>query len=320
MPSLAIIIVNWNSGGQLAECLASIRQALAGSFQLRDIVVVDNASTDESASDLRLDGLPLRVLRNPVNRGFAAACNHAAADLTTDYLLFLNPDIRLYAEALAVSIAHMEQPENAAVGICGVQLVDHQERVVPSCARFPSAMNFLAATVGLDRLLPRVFPPHLMTDWRHEITADVEQVIGAFFLVRTPLFRKLEGFDERFFLYYEEVDFSLRARHAGWTSRYLVAARAFHRGEGTTDRIRAQRLFYSLRSRLLYCFKHFRALPALAVMGTTLVVEPLTRCALSLRRRGWRGLRETLTAYRALWRGLPGIARAIRADPKGGTP
>jgi GT2 family glycosyltransferase len=197
--------------------------------------------------------------------------------------------------------------------------VDDHDRVLASCARFPSVTNFLAAMVGLDKLLPRVFPPHLMSDWSHTATADVAQVIGAFFLVRTSLFRSLAGFDERFFLYFEEVDFSLRANRAGWTSRYLIGARAFHRGEGTTYQIRSERLFYSLRSRLLYCFKHFPAVWAVAVLGATLFLEPLARCTVSLGRRGWRGLLETVRGYRSLWRALPAIVQAIKADPTSST-
>ena len=317
MPTLSIVIVNWNSGRQLASCLASVPPAVTPALRLDRVIVVDNASTDGSADHLPGAGLPLRIERNEVNRGFAAACNQGAALTAAEYLLFLNPDVRLFPEALQVPIAYLEHAEHAQVGICGIQLVDEQQRVAPSCARFPSPGNFLAAMVGLDRLLPGRCSPHYLAEREHQASADVDQVMGAFFLVRAALFRALNGFDERFFVYYEEVDFSLRAHEAGWKSRYLAEVRAFHRGEGTTDQIRGRRLFLSLRSRLLYCFKHFGTSAATAVLVGTLFVEPVTRSLLALRRRGWLGVRETVTGSLALWRSLPDILRVARTDRGG---
>lgn len=316
MSSLSVVIVNWNSGEQLAECLASISGAVTDSIGLELVVVVDNASVDGSMDRIASPQLPLRVLRNPVNRGFAAACNQGASLANADYLLFLNPDVRLFPGALRLPIAHLERRENARVGICGIQLVDRHERVLRSCARFPSPGTLLAAMTGLDRLLPRRLPPSRMTEWDHGASADVDQIMGAFFLVRGSMFRALGGFDERFFVYYEDVDLSLRASQAGWISRYLVGARAFHRGEGTTDQIRARRLFFSLRSRVLYAFKHFTPISAVTVLVATLIVEPVSRCALSLRRRSWRGLRETVGGFLALWRDLPSIAHIVGAYRK----
>jgi len=144
-----------------------------------------------------------------------------------------------------------------------------------------------------------------MAEWDHGQTRYVDHVIGAFYLVRRETFNALGGFDERFFVYLEDLDFSLRARQAGWFSVYLVDARAFHAGGGTSRQVKASRLFYSLRSRLLYAFKHFNALAATAVLIATLVMEPLSRSALALARRSRPALNETWAAYGMLWRWVP---------------
>jgi GT2 family glycosyltransferase len=184
-----------------------------------------------------------------------------------------------------------------------VQLLDEAGHVSRSCARFPSAVGFAAHAVGLDRFFPRL--GHFMAEWDHAQTRQVDQVIGAFFLVRRNLFEALHGFDERFFVYFEEVDLSYRARQTGWRSVYLADAQAFHAGGGTSNQVKARRLFYSLRSRLLYAFKHFSWMGAFAVLLATLLVEPLSRSALALMRRSWVGLKETWAAYGMLWRWLP---------------
>jgi GT2 family glycosyltransferase len=196
----------------------------------------------------------------------------------------------------------MQDPANAQVGICGVQLQDEAGQVSRSCARFPSALGFVAHAVAVNRFFPRL--GHAMAEWDHGQTSEIDQVIGAFFLVRRELFNALHGFDERFFMYFEEVDFSYRARQAGWHSVYLAEAQAFHAGGGTSNQVRARRLFYSLRSRLMYAFKHFTLVGAIAVLLATFLIEPVSRSVQALLRRSWSSLEETWTGYSLLWRWL----------------
>jgi GT2 family glycosyltransferase len=218
-----------------------------------------------------------------------------ALQAKTEYLLFLNPDAALYANTLSSALAFMQAPANSAVGICGVQLLDDAGHISRSCARFPSAVGFVAHAVGLDRFFPHL--GHFMAEWDHGQIRRVDHVIGAFFLVRRVLFDALSGFDERFFVYLEDLDFSYRASQAGWHSVYLADAQAFQ--------VKARRLFYSLRSRLLFSFKHLSWIGAVGVLLATLLVEPVSRSALALARRSWSSLMETWAAYTMLWRWLP---------------
>lgn len=299
--SLTIVIVNWNSGDQLRHCLASIRQH--GGERTPQVVVVDNGSTD--GSEAGLEAWPgVTLIRAGCNLGFAAACNLGARDAGSKYLLFLNPDAALQAQTLGLALAFMEDPAQAQVGICGVQLLDEQGRVARSCARLPTLASLVRHALGLDRLWPTL--GHMMSEWDHRQSRRVDHVIGAFFLVRTRLFRALNGFDERFFVYLEDLDFSLRAHQAGWHSYYLAEARAFHAGGGTSRQIRARRLFYALRSRLLYAFKHLPLAGALLVTAATLLVEPGVRTAWALYQRSPAAGLETWRAYGLLLRWLPG--------------
>lgn len=293
----SIVIVNWNSGQQVTQCIDSLHLT-----DTISAIVVDNASHDQS--ERPLENTPgVFLLRLPINMGFGKACNLGAQEDHTEFLLFLNPDTTVYPNTLEKALAFMQNPANAKVGICGVQLVDESGHVARSCARFPSVMRFVAHSAGLDKVFPRL--GHPMVEWPHGNTQEVDQVIGAFFLVRRSLFEALGGFDERFFVYFEEVDFSLRARRAGWRSVYLADVQAFHAGGGTSNQVKARRLFYSLRSRLLYAAKHFSVAGALVVFLATLLVEPLSRSALALARRSLPSLKETWQGYGMLWRWLP---------------
>src|SRR5260370_622931 len=133
----------------------------------------------------------------------------------------------------------------------------------------------------MDRLAHRIVPPHLMLDWNHDERRYVDQVMGACLLIRRSIFEELHGFDERFFMYFEELDLSLRARRKGWRSMFLPDASVFHEGGASSDLIPDTRLFYVLRSRILYAYKHFAWWQALGVTATTLSVEMLGRLAYS---------------------------------------
>jgi GT2 family glycosyltransferase len=206
-----VVVVNWNGGALLRECLDSLRDA-AGAAPFFRVVVVDNASTDGSADALDAGAAPLVVIRNAQNRGFAAACNQGAAVGTAPYVLLLNPDAAVTREDLWRTLDFLDAPAQRGIGVCGVRLVDEAGAIARSCARFPSPGRTWAWMLGLDRVLPGRFPPHFMTEWDHASSRAVDQVMGAFFLVRRPLWEELGGLDERFFVYYEEVDFCLRAR------------------------------------------------------------------------------------------------------------
>jgi GT2 family glycosyltransferase len=119
--------------------------------------------------------------------------------------------------------------------------------------------------------------------------------------VRRNLFLKLKGFDERFFVYFEEVDFSYRSRKEGWYSAYFSGAEAFHKGGGSSDQVKAARIFYSTRSRIQYVFKHFNVPSVVLVLFITLVVEPVTRSVFFLLKGSIVSFKENLIAYRMLF-------------------
>jgi len=311
-PRAHLVIVNWNSGDWVRRCLASL--AAHGGEAVDRVVVVDNGSSDGSLAG-EAPGPSVEIIRTGANLGFARACNIGAADARAPYLLFLNPDAQLHAGTLAIVLEFMESPQAGRIGICGIRLTDESGAAQPHCARFPTWRTFVGAATGLSALFPRRMQPSLMVEFDHLESRPVDHVIGAFYVIRRALFDQLGGFDERFFVYLEDLDLSRRASQAGWATHYLAAATAFHQGGGTSEQVKADRLYYSLSSRLLYGFKHFPAGGAWAAAAATLLVEPFARLARALVRGSFREARDTLRAFVWLWRALPKLVAGKRVEP-----
>jgi GT2 family glycosyltransferase len=293
-----VVIVNWNSGGDLARCLASLDADRASGLIAR-LIVVDNGSCDGSAA-VPADGInaPRIIDRATCNLGFAAAANRGAAQGTAPFILFLNPDARLHRGALAVALDGF----GPTIGLVGLRQCDESGQIRPSCSRFPTPLAFWMRALGLARLRGFTRFAPFLADPPDLASRQVDQLMGACLLVRRELFTVLAGFDERFFLYYEDVDFALRAWRQGRRSWYETRATITHIGGGSSRRVPAQRLGLSLVSRLAYARKHFTRAGFLSVALCTLLVEPWTRLAFAAFGRTTASMRDVATAYAMLLR------------------
>ncbi|MHB2207721.1 glycosyltransferase family 2 protein [Methylobacterium sp. CM6257] len=304
-PVLDVVIVNWNGGALLRACLASL--AAARDAAAIQVTVVDNASVDGSTENLPALPRPLRLIRNDANLGFGRACNQGAAAGDAPAILFLNPDTQVEPDALGVArTALMAGPRT---GIVGARLADPDGRTARSCARTPSGLGLLGRALALDRL--GLVRPHFLLEWDHAEDRAVDQVMGAFLMIRRDLFQDLDGFDPRFFVYWEDVDLCARARAAGFAVRHVAGAVARHVGQGTTRQVRARRLFYFLRSQILYAGKHHGIAAALALTVASFGAQVPLRLALALARRSPTEAAEVLRAAGLLAAALPGLVRQL---------
>lgn len=307
---LSVLIVNWNGGLLLARCVESVHRALSRQPACHyEIVIVDNDSRDDSVARAKLTHGET-VLYNTHNIGFGAACNQAAARARGEFLLLLNPDCELRPGSVECCLAELRR-DDLPVGICGVALEDETGRVAQTCHRFPGFRSLLCSAVGLNAIWPRLADSR-MIEWDHRSDRTVDHVIGAFYMIRAATFETLGGFDERFFVYLEDLDLSLRARHTGLLTRFVAAPPSFHLGGGVSRQVKAERLFYATRSRMLYGFKHLPAWQAWVHAATTLVCEPWARTVHALLRRSWQDLRFTWRGFALIYRDLPALWRANR--------
>jgi N-acetylglucosaminyl-diphospho-decaprenol L-rhamnosyltransferase len=311
LPSVDIIIVNWNSSNQLHECLDSVADSDRHKFRLEKVIIVDNASTDRSLDCLSEIDLPVDMIKNLENKGFGVACNQGAAISKADYILFLNPDARLFKEAIDKAVSFIQQPSSDRVGVVGIQLIDSQGNIQRNCARFPTPINFLCSILGIDKVIGNKFTSYMMAEWSHETTQPVDHVMGAFYLIGSKLFQSVGGFDENFFVYFEDLDLSYRLYKQGFSSYYLADVQSFHKGGGTSDSVKSTRIFYSIRSRILYAYKHFNWFQATTILLASLSIEPFTRVIFSIIKLSRSQLKETIFAYIQLFADYKNICRLI---------
>jgi GT2 family glycosyltransferase len=328
-PALDIVIVNWNSGRWLRECLRALADASPVACKVTRVVVVDNASSDGSCDGLgrgvssdappEIGGLPLTIVRNDANRGFAAACNQGAAvavgatGARADYLLFLNPDTVPTAEALDGAIGLLEARAAESVKIAGVWLDNGGGPQTLWLGAFPTARTFMMQALGQQGWLKTVtLPPSASPA---QATADdpygaieVAIVGGAFFVIARSLFEELDGFDERFFMYYDELDLCLRARQRGARAMVASRIRIHHQIGASTDRVPGKRLFYLLRSRLRYARAHFSPPQTAALAVLMCTSEPMLRFGRAVTGFGPDRVRDVLEGYVRFAASLAGFA------------
>lgn len=312
-PVCDVVIVNWNAGAHLARCIESLAAARRTRFAFGMVTVVDNASRDGSADFPAPDRLPLLVLRNSGNEGFARACNLGACAGAGSHVLFLNPDTVVPADCLDRLFDWIARHPEHAGSIVGIRLSDAAGRVSVTCSRFPNLPRIAAKVLGLERVLARRGWSQPMHEFDHATSRVVDQVIGAFFLVPRPLFEALGGFAEKYFLYFEEVDFCRRAASLGHLAVFCAEAHAVHVGGASSGRVPARRLALNLHSRLLYC-RDFLRRPAFAgAVVLTLVVEPVARLLHALATGRLSAVGETVVGFALLYRrlltGVPAVPR-----------
>jgi GT2 family glycosyltransferase len=246
--STTIAIVNWNSGPRLRNCIDSIFAASSRA----EVLVVDNASTDDS-----LDGIfelrdRIHFVRNSVNRGFAAAVNQAFAETSTPYVLLLNPDTRVVDKAITTLEEFMDAHRKAAAAGGWVN-----EKYLPR--RFPTVASLIREDLGLGRTSP-VYE-------RGSDAVVVDQPAAAALLIRRDAYDESGGLDERFFpAWYEDVDFCVRLKAMGWEIYFVPRAEFIHEGGYTATSLGLEdfiRAYYS--NQIRYVQKHMGHVPSIAV-------------------------------------------------------
>lgn len=301
---LDIVIVNWNSGVLLRRCCEAIRRSRID-LSLVNVIIVDNGSTDASLEEAIsvLDGaLSFHAIKLADNEGFARACNLGAKAGTRQYLLFLNPDTEVERDTLQKSLDKIQKsPVNT---VLGARHTDEAGNTVPSCSRFPAPGDFLTDAFGLTRILPNYFKrPTIigLAGMDYERSGYVDEVSGAFFLLARSDFDYHDGFDDEFFVYYEELDLSLRIQQAGGRIYYDTDLVIQHVGGGVSSQVRDKRLFFELRSRLLYAKKHFRLSGTALVWLVSLLIEPASRIVLLVGAQRFSELPALMRAFLMLY-------------------
>lgn len=289
---LSVIIVNYHAEPKLAACLRSL--CLPAMSPEIEILVVDNGSTERGRAELN-NGFPaVKWLSAGSNLGFGRACNWAAKESTGSHLLFLNPDTVMLPEGMASILSSLDSfPLSGS--IAGMRILNPDGSREFSARAFP---DWRAAFANRYSLLTRLYPgnrwsrAYLKSVRDMDSACEVDWVSGAAMLIPSALFQRLDGFDERFFMYMEDVDLCKRARQAGVSVWYWPEASVTHEIAASSRRIPGRALRYRHISIWRYYQKHMRTPLADPLVAAFLFM----RCA-SLRIAGW--LSRLASAHRS---------------------
>lgn len=249
---LTVSIVSYHVADELRDCLGSVVES-APRHRL-EVIVVDNASgapTQAVLDDFEHHPL-VRSIRNEDNRGFAAANNQALRQAQGRYFMLLNPDCRVVGDALSVMIEAMD--EDPELGACAPQLLDEAGEVSPSCRQLPTLESAFWHLSYLDKAfpsLPRV-GDYMMHAFDHRSDRDVDQPQGAALLFCCELLSQIGELDERFFLYFEEVDWCRRVLAAGRRIRFLSGAQVQHLAGRSADQVWGRAIHHFFESMIRY--------------------------------------------------------------------
>jgi GT2 family glycosyltransferase len=296
---LSIVIVTWNSAGQIEGCLSSLR-----SLQIEhEIWVVDNDSHDGTLGIVSSKFPSTRVIENRANLGFARANNQALERTASDYILLLNPDTVVPEGALEQALIELEARSRA--GMLGVRLLNPDMSLQPSCFRFPSPwFNFLEQ-IGLHKLLPvslrgRFF---LSAFWDHGESRSVDWIMGAFMLIRRSVIEIAGLVPEPYFMYAEDLDWCYQLRRKGFEVWFTKEVSVIHAGNKSAGQL-ASRWAIEKRadSKYIFCRRAYGRVGAKLIELTDLVAQtirtPFYRLKAS-RDPGFRMALETVKISRA---------------------
>lgn len=302
-PDVSVIVVNYNT----AHLLAPMREALDASLGNLSVqlIIIDNASRDDSAAVLRRDFADAELIFNTSNVGFGRANNQGVARATGRYVLLLNTDAFVAPDTLTKTVGYMD--EHPQCGVLGVRLEGRDGVLQPCCRYFPSPWNVFLKRTGWFRLFKGT---RLVDDmaWDHASVRECDWVIGCYFLVRREVIDQVGLFDDRFFLYSEEVDHCWSAKAAGWKVVFFPHTTVVHWGGESAKsdaRLTAGRQISELQveSELLFFRKHYGLKGAFAAWVLATLSDALDIVKSTIRGR-WSRVQEAGRHLSLYWKSV----------------
>jgi GT2 family glycosyltransferase len=298
---MAVVIVSYNTRDHLRACLETIPRAEAS-----EVIVVDNASTDGSPEMVRAAFPWVRLIESSGNSGYGAAANLGMAACRSPYVLLLNGDTRLAPGALHTLSTYLDRHPCAA--IVGPRLVNLNGSLQASCYPFPTPLAIFLeeSTLGrFVRFVP-VLRDRYLRSWTYDESRQVPWALGAAFALRRDAVEGVGGFDESFFLYYEEVDLCLRLRLTGWDVHFTPDTTVTHVGGASSDQRRAEmsvQWFLSVRRFYRLHYSRLRMIQVMLVVKS-IVLARLIRDVIKLRLTRYANERAALIEQSTAWRNI----------------
>ena len=271
---VSLIIVSYNTADLLDNCLCSIFKQTCCEFE---VIVVDNASIDESVHMIKTKYPEVTVIANENNVGFAKANNQAFEITRGRHVLVLNPDTEIIGNAIEVMSIYMDK--NPDVAALGVQIMNPDGERQYSCHHFPTLWNHIINYSQLRCWFPKTTWAGMtdMTYWDYDEIREVDWISGSCMMIRTQALNQIGYLDETFFMYKEEVDWCYRAKKKGWKIVFTPEAKIIHYHGMSSISIKESKKIsnniseYYFFSQYYYFQKHYGKIYALAIRGVDLL-------------------------------------------------
>ncbi len=269
------VIVNWNTRDLVLQCVGSLLKYCQP--ELNQIIVVDNASEDDSVAALRRNFPEVEVIASKENLGFSRGNNVGLRLARGCYICLVNSDIEVFDDVLARLGSYMDlHPE---IGVLAPRLLNSDRTIQQGCWHFPTPLRSLAFSLGLHRLFPGVRALEVAPSLEGLHPRTVDTACGAFWMVRRKALEEVGLLDESFWFYAEDVDWCRRFRNAGWKVVYSPQSQVVHYGGASSSKAPVKYAVQMTRARLQVWRKYYG--PATySFLWLTKVLEHCVRAAL----------------------------------------
>lgn len=272
---ISVILVSYNTKLLTKQAIEAL--LLSSCYESLQIIVIDNASKDDSVAMLKTDFPQIQLIENKTNVGFGRANNQAVPYLKGEFILLLNTDAFVEVNTIQQTVAFMQSHHKT--GILGVKLIGRDGVLQPSCRYFPTIINLFVERSNLDKLFKSV---KLVDDmnWDHRLIKNCDWVPGCYYLMSRKMVEEVGLFDPLYFLYCEEVDHCFAVKRAGWDVTYYAGATVVHIGgesaksDGSISNPNRQLVSLQIESELLY----FRKNHGLLVLLSHVILQNIADC------------------------------------------
>lgn len=248
LPSVAVVILNWNGRNFLERFLPSV---IISEYENTILIVADNASTDDSVSFLQAHYPSIKIISNPVNEGFAKGYNNALKQVQADYYVLLNSDVEVTKNWIGPIISVMEKDKNIAACQPKILSFDNKNKF-----EYAGAAGGWIDKFGYPFSRGRVFDFCEEDNGQYDEETGIFWASGAAFFVRSPVFHESGGFDEDFFAHQEEIDLCWRMQRSGYKIVAVPSSIVYHVGGGTLPMGNSRKVYLNFRNNLLMLSKN----------------------------------------------------------------
>ena len=300
MPTVAVVILNWNGKKYLEQFLPSLIDHTGSDAE---IVVADNASTDDSISFLTTNYPAIRVIQNTTNGGFARGYNLALKQVEADYYVLLNSDIEVTENWLKPVISMMEEDEK--IGACQPKIRSFHHR---NSFEYAGAAGGYIDEYGYPFCRGRLFLTIEEDNGQYDDTVEISWASGACMFVRSKLFHQLGGLDEDFFAHMEEIDFCWRLHNYGYRVMYCPGSTVYHIGGGTLPKASWRKTYFNFRNNFMLLYKNLPSNYLFKVFALRLILDTVAAMKF-LFQAGFKNFWAVARAHMSFYKALPTLRK-----------